>query len=533
MRTFLTTLRNKCTQYSHRIFYTCMSNGLILWYNSLFEAVINLGDYMETKTSKYPNTITLVSEKVVFKTIVFIYCFITGTRLIMISPKFSPIEIISAMLSRRNLNVLFIDSTILLKLNHVAEEEHINFKQFFNCIETTSNVWERLQIIVQDDANIKFRRLFMKGRASSLLNDEVGMSVLSPGTTSEPCITNVSYSIIGDSMRNLIFFMGLKPSDKVSVIADFEYFPGLYTILGLLSGVHYVMPATDGELSSAEELKDSLAFSNHKPNVVFITSNNFKKVWDSIILKVYSNKYFFFMSKITLLSWIVDRIVLRELSLTFGKSIKKVHILNEELGFTVLDILKKSKIMFTSSYGFIEQGNFLAFKDPEVFKHKNFIYKPGGTLLKNNNVFIESDGEIYLKYGNRKINSEDMGIFIKNIPNQGDRQYLQVLGRIIRATGDNTPHLDLVEKSFKDTMLVRNCYLRANNTPGKETYTLCIEPRKDLLDIKHIGWDELNAAINLLALDIKKNVMLDVTNYTILGFDGMCNIVGKIQYYTL
>ena len=561
MKKIFTHITNKCKQYTNRIFYTCANNNLLLSYTMLFNAMYALDQFIANKLKNDEPYITIVSENILFKSIVFLYCFFTSTKLIMLSPKFSTGEIVNTILSRRGINILFIDKEMLSNIENFEEEEGINITNFFNYIETTIKMLEIILDNKHEQSVSQLTTMIKKGRRKILTNPfPTHISILSPGTTFEPCITNVSYNTLGKSMLALSYFMGLKPGNKVSVIADFEFYPGMYTILGLLNGIQFVLPEKDTSMYSGEELKDMINKTDHKPEVIFISSNNFKKVWDTILLKVYSNKLLFMLSKYLLTKWIVNKILLREILTMFGKQVQKVHILNEELGFFVLDILKKSKIMFTSSYGFLEEGNFLAFKDPEVFKHKNFIYKPGGTLLKDNEnffnkVFINLEqgfistsklevGEICVNVNEdeediKYIPSDDLGMLIPNIPNQGDRKFLFVYGKSARHKEDDIyledqASLDLIERSLKDNWLIRDCFLQRNWENNTDpTYNLFVEIREDLLDVRHISWEEIESTVRIMAMELDKNSSTRIDGYAILKFNGMRNIADKLQYYNM
>jgi hypothetical protein len=393
-----------------------------------------------------------------------------------------------------------------------------------------------------------------KGRTQYLLNNIPSVGVLSPGTASESSITNLSYKLLGKSMVDATYFMGLKPGDKVSVIADFEFYPGIYTILGLLNGIQFILPETDDNMTG-EEIKEMLRFSNHKPNIIFISSNNFKSVWDNVMSKVYAQRFMLTLAKYWLTKWIVDLKIRRELYSTFGKSVRKVHILNEELGFSVLETLAKvpsKKFMVSSSYGFLEQGNFLAFKDPEVFKHNNFIRKPGGTILKDSEPSLVIDKEhgftssTKLSVGEigivdavtdhiiRIIRSGDVGLFIENISNQGSRKFLYVYGRDTRHNEvKDVPSLDLIEKSIKDTWLVRDCFLQREYIDEKYIHKLYVEIRVDLIDSKLTRWQEIEDTISILAKELDKHSDIKISHYAILSFNGMRNVVGKLKYYAM
>jgi hypothetical protein len=380
MKTILNTLYSRCKQYSNKLFYTCTNNNVVLHQSTLFGAIMGLNDHLlKNKVLQDNYRIIVISNNILFKSIVFLYCFFRGIDLFMISPKFEISEIMSAMLSKRGFNVLFADQSILYNIEKIEKEEMINIKGFYNYIETTEKLLGITLEVSKHKTSIPNKLL----RTDKSIT---GLSTLSPGTSSHPSIINIPYSLLGKSSLVLSYFMGLNPSDKVSVIADFEFYPNVYTILGLLNGIHYTQITNfDDDLPSGEVLKELLVSNKeHKPNRIIISNNNFRKIWDSVITKVYSKFLFVFLSKYFITKWIVTKVINRELYKIFGKSVEKIHILNEELGFYVLDILKKSKIQFSSSYGFLEEGNILSFKDPKLFKHNNFIYKPGGTVLMDN-----------------------------------------------------------------------------------------------------------------------------------------------------
>lgn len=529
MKQLLMHVFNKSKQYVNRVFYTCTSDTKYLHYSTLFTVISTLDRFIESKVKKGDFYVTMISNNILFKSIVYTYCYFSGIKLLMISPKFPISQIVNTMLSQRGKCILFLDNDVLSKITQFENDEGISVMAFFSTYETVLSLSEKLldsnnYIVDSESINAVIR----KGRTNRDKHLSL-ISVLSPGTSSEPAITNVLPNTIEESISNLAFFMGLKPSDKVSVIADFEFFAGIYTILGLLTGVHFILPETDAT-KTGEEIRSDLVNSVYKPNVIFISSNNFKKIWDTITLNVYSKKLYFIMAKYWLTKGIVNCVIRKELRLILGHQVTKVHILNEELGFNVLDILKKSKIMFTSSYGFLEQGNFTAFKDPEVFKDKNFIYKPGGTILKDTEI-----SETYLS-------SDDIGYVIPNISNQGDRKFLYVFGKKDRhvittsSTNANTPSLDLIERSLKDTWLIRDCFLQRISIPGKDdeyTYNLYIEVRDALLDLKMISWQKTQTIIKTLATDLTYNSNIKITHIGILKFDGIRNVAEKLQYYNM
>jgi hypothetical protein len=543
MKNILMHIFNKSKQYTNRMFYACMNNRLVLHYYMLFSAVSMLDKFISQKVKHTTPYIVLISNNILFKIIVFTYCFLTNSKLLLISPKFSLSEIINAMLSKRNTNILFIDQDILSSIQLQEREEGLHILSFFKYVETTLRMLELLTQIDNEYKEGSLSSIVKKGRIEALFDDEPCVEILSPGTTSESCITKVPYKLLGQSMLDLSFFMGLKPTDKVSVIADFEFFPGIYTILGLLNGIEFVLPETDNYING-EDITHHFQLTEHKPNVLLITSNKFKLLWDKLLLDVYSSKFMFTFSKYIITRWITDKVVLCKLRKVLGKQITKVHILNEELGFEVLDILKKSKIMFTSSYGFLEQGNFLAFKDPELFKHKDFIHKPGGTLLKHNHVVIDKGiGQIELNIEEgetwrKVIMPKDIGMIIKNISNQGDREYLYVYAKAYKFDCYDElrtlPSLDLIEKSIKDTWLIRDCSVQRYITSDGQIYhNLLIEVREDLLDYKQIPWHKVNSMIKLLASELDKKSSIKVNNYAIISFNAMRNVAGKLQHYLI
>ena len=539
MKNSFTYLINKCKQYMHRIFYISMNNTNILYFSTLLYSLNTLDRFITKTINREVPYIVLISNNILFKTIVFTYCFITSNKLVMISPKFSISEIINTILSRRSVNLLLIDIDILLKIEEAEREEGINILQFFTHIETTLKMleillWEKETTDPNEDGKA-LRHLSLKGRIRRLTSVPT-VSILSPGTVSNSAIINTPYKTFGESILNLSYFMGLKPDNKVSVIADFELFPTVHTILGLLNGVSYVQLADDNIISSHNELKELINRLNHKPNVFFISTNNFRNIWDSVLQSIYTNKILFFLSKFNLTKWIVNYFIRREIRNTFGKQTTKIHILNEELGFSIWPILKRSKIMFSSSYGFLEQGNFLAFKDPSMLYNKNFMAKPGGSILKDADVEIHNlifegmksevqIGEIYVN----KINSGDIGLFIPNISEQGDRKYLYIYGKKYRNDPKVLRSFDLLERTIKDTFLIRDCLIRKTG----DNYEMFIEPREDLLDAIGISWEEYHDTIRKYLIKFKDNTGVQISHFAILKFSGMRNIIGKLRYYIM
>lgn len=553
MKQYLNTIRNKWRQYYNRVFLSDSNNNQI-WYKHLMLYILNLDSLFNKKLKFEQPFIVVVSDNLLMKILLFMYSFITNSDLVLISPKFSTAAIVNAIISRRGTNVLIIDKSIEGKIILMEQEEGINILKYFKYVDTTNSLVEKLMNDNEcEEEEIHLNRLYRKGLRnvySDVANCPISkLSILSPGTVNEPCFVNVPYEILFKSMQMMSYFLGLKAGDKITVIADFEFFPNVFTILGFLNGLHIVQPIED--IQSAEDFVDQFRNCNSKQSIVIITSQKFKLIWDSILLSVHNNRLVFKLSKCRLLSWIPTCLILRKLSRVFGKTVINVHILNEELGVYCLNTLKHSRIWFTSSYGYLEQGNFLAFKDPSLFKNKNFYCKPGGSVLKESDelfkrVRVEEDLFINCKIGNnyvgeivaeantvnglRVMKSEDLGMEIPNIESQGSRKYIYVLGRKNRySTSSEAVNLDLIEKMIKDTLLIKDCFL----IKVGGGYRLYIEPREKLFDVHHIEWNELVAAVNVLIKDLKDNKSIKIIGSAILRFDGFRNIAGKLQYYTL
>lgn len=542
----LNSVRNKWRHYMNRIFLSDTNNNVV-WYKQLVLYLLGLDNIFNKKLKvEYPS-IVLISDNLLTKIIVFTYTFITNTDLILISPKFTIAYIVNAILFNKKANVLILDKNIENMILQFEKEENIIVLNYFKYVETTMSLIEKMNSIITNENEVHLNRLYKKGINKTLTdsNHIAKVSIFTPGTSSEPSVVNVPYQVLFKSMKVMSHFMGLKTGDKISVITDFEFFPNIFTLLGLLNGLFFIQPAED--IQSSNDFIDQFKTSYHKPSIIVISSDKFKTIWDGILLKVYGNKILFKLSKIQLLSWIPIFFILKEIKKVFGKNVNKIHILNEELGTWCLDVLRKSKISFTSSYGFIEQGNFLAFKDPILFKHRNFYSKSGGTLLKDSEDIFESVhinenptisnsvGEITVETNvkNKRmvLLSEDLGTLVDNVQSQGNRKYLHVLSRKNRHLiySSLTMKLDFIEKSIKDNILIRDCFLiRVENG-----YRLYIEPREDLLDTHNIKWDELNLAINLLIKETKDIQTIDIVGYAILNFKGFRNIAGKLQYYLL
>jgi hypothetical protein len=156
-------------------------------------------------------------------------------------------------------------------------------------------------------------------------------------------------------------------------------------------------------------------------------------------------------------------------------------------------------------------------------------------------IFIDKNQEICINSRNypfefnTKIKSGDIGQFIPNEPEQGDRRYLYVYGRKSRIILDSNTKgkfnsLTLVERILKDTYLIRDCHL-INLEDNK--YQLLIEPREDILEIKSINSRKLDLTVENLIRLINNNSTIIIASYIIMPFNGMRNIVGKLQYYNL
>ena len=554
MKKILNLIINRLKQRKNYLFFTSVNLDKHITYKHLMYYMRNLHILCDDKLPNIPISIVLASNSILLKMITFCYCFLAHVDLTLISMKLPIDAIANSILFAREANILIIDKRLESKLKEYEDEKKVSILENFKVVKADS-------ILLIDISSFSItsepslNRLLNKGINNVIrkCNQPGKVSILSPGTSKEPSIINVLYETFIKSIHVMSYFMGLKAGDRVAVIAPFEFFPSIFTLLGLLNGVHYLQPEED--IQSAEDYIDQFSSSVMKPEIVIISSYHFKLIWDSILLKVYGNKLMFRLSKTKLFNWVVKNAILREISNTFGKTVKKVHILNEELGTWCLDILRHSKIMFTSSYGFLEQGNFLAFKNPELFRHKDYFNKPGGTVLKEAPEYFERVGinkedwiltqkdsnqvvgELIVNtmsdldprtFGKRLAKSGDWVVEIKNIESQGDRKYIRILGRKSRNEINVKMSIDMAEKTMKDTILIRDCLLVKRG----DTHHLYVEPRKDVMNIHGIHSTELDGLILFLIKEVNKHAFINITGYALLPFDRMRNAAGKLEYYT-
>jgi len=190
-----------------------------------------------------------------------------------------------------------------------------------------------------------------------------------------------------------------------------------------------------------------------------------------------------------------------------------------------------------------------------LFKNKKYYSKPGGTVLKDSDevfdkVYVEENtftdckiggnyvGEVVVESvldGKRRImKSEDLAMEIPNVETQGSRKYLYIIGRKNRYPARIADmNFDLVEKSLKDSLLIRDCFMtKTIDKDHKDCYMLYVEPREEIFDVLNINLEELKSAVELLIKELKDK-SVNVVAYAIMRFDGMRNVAGKLQYYTI
>jgi hypothetical protein len=556
MKSLLSHIRNRWNQYTNRIFLSG-ANNIVVWYKSLMFFLQSFDLILEKKLKTEEPCIFMVTEDFLIRTIVFLYALVTHIDLYIVSPKRETATIVNAMISRTGVNVIILDKRIENAIVAMESAEDMSVLRHFKYVETSG----RLRELISDNDNLEYigsnspgSKIFKKGLTNIFSEGATTkkVSILSPGTTNMSSFANIAYPVLIKAAKIAAYFTGIKAGDKVCIIADFESFPGLFTVFPILTGAH-LLYLKDNDIQSGEDLKEQLSEFKLKPAMVMITSAKFKRIWDSAILKVYSNRFMFWLAGFPLLERVPDYFVLREIRNIFGKSVNKVHILNEELGFSCINILRRSKIMFTSSYGFLEQGNFLAFKDPKLFKDRHFAFKPGGSILKNSeelfdNVVVANKGPKYIKENRivaeltvkvklgdklKELASEDLALFIQNIKDQGERAYLYIFGRKDRylSSGDVNASLELVEREIKDSLYVRDCFLI--KIWGVNQYNLYIEPREELLAVHKIPWPELETIVQSVVNEITDEGLISISKYAILKFDGFRSHLDKIQFFTL
>jgi hypothetical protein len=534
--------------YNKKVFLSDTGNNYV-WYSNLMLLVIRLDAMLKAKLKSKEPKIIVVSSDNLCKIIIFLYSLLTKTSTTFISPKHNISLIISSMSIRNSYNVLIIDADVITRLKHVERDEGIGIIGNFAFLETSLLLLEKLSNNIEESCvsdrsdNIISTKLNEINKLVNRNLEKVNvpiLSVLSPGTTSESSFVNLDFDTLQSNYVTLSTLLEIKEDDVIAIVADFESYPTVFGLMNFIKGSRIIV--SNEEIKDAEDYIEEFKKTNVKPTMVMISSNKFKLIWDSIMVKVYSNKIYYALSKSILLSWISDIIVRKSLSKVFGKSVTRVHILNEELGFYCLDILKRSKISFTSSYGLIEQGNFFAYKNMHDFKDKETLRMPGGRIVNSvsfineTEIQTESDkkiiGEVVLEL-NKPVDSmshivtDDLGILLK-IKN---KNYLYVFGRASRHFLPYDKYsLDLTERILKDQILIRDCLLQKVNT-GE--YNLIIEPREELLNSKFIGEDEFNQAVRSWANDFESLSGMKILNYAIVRFDAFKNIANKLEFYLL
>lgn len=534
--------------YNKKVFLSDTGNNYV-WYSNLMLLVIRFDAMLTAKLKSREPKIVVVSKNNLCKIIILLYSLLTKTSVTFISPKHRISLILSSMSIRSTYNVLIIDSDVIARLRKVETEEDIGVIGKFAFLETSLLLLDKLSNNIEDhcvsDApnSIISTKLNEINKLASKNLEKVDvpiLSVLTPGTTSESGFVNIDFDTIQSNYVAMLMLLEIKEDDTIAIVADFESYPLIYTLMNFIKGTRLII--SEKEIESAEDYVEEFSKANVKPTTVMISSDKFKLIWDSIMIKVYSNKVYFALSKFMLLNWIPDIIVRKTIRKTFGKRVKRIHILNEELGFYCLGILKRSKISFTSSYGIIEQGNFFAYKNAYDFKNKETIHMPGGrivnnvSLLNSSKIKTEKDekiiGEIVMELANTdndmtKIVTDDLGMLL----NIGNSKYLYVFGRSSRHFLPYDKYsFDLTERILKDQILTRDCAIQKINSTE---YNLIIEPREELLNSKFIGEDEFNQAVQNWASDFEELSGIKISNYAVTRFNTFKNIAGKLEYYLL
>lgn len=514
-----------------------MSN--MRWMN--YKSIVKMIDYFDYKINhvcgKEHINIAVVSTDVFLKSIVFLYGLFTQSRIVFISPKFTLNEIIGNLLSTGcNINVLITDMNIIRDIKRLEIEDDIGVLNFIPHILYSQEILDELYVHVSDlpekdiNAYKSLKRLIRKSIDQLIgIKDESYFTFLSPGTDSHPSFINIYSQTLIETALRIRYFFNFKQNTTVSIVANFESYPVLFTILGFITGIKYINVSET--IYDVEEFKTTLKKNKVNIHTLFISSNEFKKIWDYIMEKVFMRKIYFFFNKFKITRFITNWAIQREISNTFSY-VRNVHILNETLGVFALKHLGRSKIMFSSSYGFMEQGNFLAFKDPILFKHEHYYDKPGGTILKtcsgiNNAPEIGSNNSLLLQSNDMTIIPGDICSFISNINSQGDRPYLLFHDRDIRVLDISDTSISMLEKLLKDDIIIRDCYIVKNNN----SYSFYFEVRENLLDLYGISYESLNNTIRSSLSKLSGKINLSTIGHAIINLNGMRNTAGTIKLY--
>jgi hypothetical protein len=367
-----------------------------------------------------------------------------------------------------------------------------------------------------------------------------GVYVLSPGSFDHEKYYFVSYETMIRAMENYIDMdLRYKPYslNNIIIIGRWEQLFAFYSIMPILmkpGEIKRLVFCNDGNIEKMYNI-----FRDHGDSYkqVIISPYDMRKIWDHSLLEVNKRKFVFKLNEYNFFKSIIRYITAVKIEKFFTKKIRDVHIINDDMGTDVLDVLRTSKITFTSSYGTLEVANFIAYKHNALLQESEFGILSGGELPTKHELNFEIKSFPFKEEGNfilrdidgREVDSNDVCAVI-SLPD--DKEFLAYFGKNSKLFFNDQSekmYFDLFRKTFKDSLLIRDVLIYHKDSK----IILLIEPRRWLLDMQHISFNQYTAFIKSFIAEISERFNITVGSYAVISFNAIKNNIGNIVLHCL
>ena len=474
---------------------------------------------MTERFNNHTPRVLIATENILVSNAFLLYGLLTNTYIVIISSKtMRSYKQISNLINVSDINIVIYDAS------EYWQSFFITLKHKVALIDS--------EYLLSNDRNKNFVTLSFGALLQVKEEDNpIGMSAMSSGSTSGEMLYHLPYDMVYEQMMNFTSFYKERTETTFAIIGKwnqlfgyFALFPLFYAHLGSYIKVGHRFYF----YSEAQKLRDEISNFSFDFSIIMF-SNELRKIWDKVLLETNKNKLVFKLNKYGWVKRIINLFTARRLESFFRKRANSIHIVNDDLGKDVKDVLRISKIVFTSSYGTLETANFIAYKNNLLFTDSKYLNLSGGLLPSSNtnkykyilyNEKESDEGILHLVSENKVINTHDQCCFIDEVMySETNEIFLCFLDKEEHCLSD-IPMLSCGEEirhGIRDSLLIKDIVIYKKNG----NIYLLIEPRKELIDLQLISYlsfiefaKELKEELNgFLPMPIKAHAVLHFNRF--------------------
>ena len=470
--------------------------------------------------------VLLATENILVSNAFLLYGLLTNTYIVVISSKtMRSYNQISNIINLSGINIVIYDAS------EYWQSFFVTLKHKVALIDS--------EYLLANDKNINFVTLsFGEMLQVKEKDNPIGMSVMSSGSTSDEMLYHLPYDMVYEQMMNFTSFYKERTETTFAIIGKWNQLFGYFALFPLFyahTGSYIKVGHRFYFYSEAQKLRNEISNFTFEFSVIMF-SNELRKVWDHVLLEINKNKWVFKLNKYGWTKRILSFFTVRKLESFFHKRVKSIHIVNDDLGKDAKDVLKISKIEFTSSYGALETANFIAYKNNLLFTDSKYIMLSGGLLPSSTTnkykyvLFNEDGGEegiLHLMSEDKTINTHDQCCYIDEVRySETEEIFVCFLDKEGRSLSDMPAfsYGEEIRHGMRDSLLIRDIiiYKKDNNI------YLLIEPRRELIDLQLLPYSSFIAFAKEVKEDLNQFLPMPIKAHAVLNFNRFRTESGRI-----